>query len=158
MIKHIKPLPVSEEMLGAYIEGNLTQNDAQYVEQMLQSDDELSAFVNELSVSDDLTLDSRMEELPSFDDDFTLPEVSTEVGTCLEPHVLPFGFEPSFADVAACACMPDIADDGDMIDSNFEADISIECDLNEFAGSFGYHTDDYNEDATIIDSDGIDYI
>ena len=115
MIKHIKPLPVSEEMLGAYIEGNLTQNDAQYVEQMLQSDDELSVFVNELSVSDDLTLDSRMEELPSFDDDFTLPEVSTETGTCLEPHVLPFGFEPSFADVAACACMPDIADDGDMI-------------------------------------------
>ncbi|MBQ4063795.1 MAG: hypothetical protein IJC92_05935 [Bacteroidaceae bacterium] len=115
MIKHIKPLPVSEEMLGAYIEGNLTQNDAQYVEQMLQSDDELSAFVNELSVSDNLTLDSRMEDLPSFDDDFTLPEVSTETGTCLEPHVLPFGFEPSFADVAACACMPDIADDGDMI-------------------------------------------
>lgn len=114
MIKHIKPLPVSEEMLGAYLEGNLPQSDAQYVEQMLQGNDDLLTFVNELSVSDDLTSNYQVEALPSFENDFTLPEISTEVGTFVEPHILPFGFEPSFVDVAACAMMPDLTDDGDM--------------------------------------------
>ena len=115
MIKHIKPLPISEEMLGAYLEGNLAQSDAQYVELMLQDNDELSAFVEELSVSDDLTSDYPMEDIPSFENDFTLPEIATEVGTYLEHQVLPFGFEPSFVDVAACAMIPDVTDDGDII-------------------------------------------
>lgn len=114
MIKHIKPLPISEEMLGAYLEGNLAQSDAQYVELILQGNDELSAFIDELSLSDDLTSNYQVEELPSFENDFTLPEIATEVGTFVEPHILPFGFEPSFVDVAACAIMPDITDDGDM--------------------------------------------
>lgn len=114
MIKHIKPLPISEEMLGAYLEGNLAQSDAQYVELILQGNDELSAFIDELSLSDDLTSNYQVEELPSFENDFTLPEIATEVGTFVEPHILPFGFEPSFVDAAACAMMPDITDDGDM--------------------------------------------
>ena len=114
MIKHIKPLPISEEMLGAYLEGNLAQSDAQYVELILQGNDELSAFIDELSLSDDLTSNYQVEELPSFENDFTLPEIATEVGTFVEPHILPFGFEPSFVDVAACAMMPDITDDSDM--------------------------------------------
>ena len=61
MIKHIKPLPISEEMLGAYLEGNLTQSDATYVEQMLQGNDDLSTFVNELSVSADPTPNYQVE-------------------------------------------------------------------------------------------------
>lgn len=131
MIKHIKPLPISEEMLGAYLEGNLAQSDAQHVEQMLQDNDSLSTFVNELSVSDDLTSDYQMEGLPSFENDFTLPEIATEVGTYLEPHVLPFGFEPSFADVAGCAMMSDITDDGEMIinDDRINTDIDIISDI-----------------------------
>lgn len=127
MIKHIKPLPISEEMLGAYLEGNLAQSDAQYVELMLQDNDELSAFVEELSVSDDLTSDYPMEDIPSFENDFTLPEIATEVGTFIEPHILPFGFEPSFVDVAACAMMmSDLTDDGDMIINDNQTNIDID--------------------------------
>lgn len=127
MIKHIKPLPISEEMLGAYLEGNLTQSDATYVEQMLQGNDDLSTFVNELSVSDDLMSNYQVEELPSFENDFTLPEIATEVGTFVEPHILPFGFEPSFADVAACAMMmSDLTDDGDMIINDNQTNIDID--------------------------------
>ena len=127
MIKHIKPLPISEEMLGAYLEGNLTQSDATYVEQMLQGNDDLSTFVNELSVSDDLMSNYQVEELPSFENDFTLPEIATEVGTFVEPHILPFGFEPSFADVAACAMMmSDLTDDGDMIINDSQTNIDID--------------------------------
>ena len=130
MIKHIKPLPISEEILGAYLEGNLSQNDAQYVEQMLHDNDELSAFVNELSVSDNLTSNYLMEDIPSFENDFALPEIATEIGTFIEPHILPFGFEPSFADVAACASMPDTTDDGDIIINEEMLDTAISEDLD----------------------------
>ena len=127
MIKHIKPLPISEEILGAYLEGNLSQNDAQYVEQMLHDNDELSAFVNELAVSDNLTSNYLMEDIPSFENDFALPEIATEIGTFIEPHILPFGFEPSFADVAACAMMmSDLTDDGDMIINDNQTNIDID--------------------------------
>ena len=141
MIKHIKPLPISEEMLGAYLEGNLAQSDAQYVEQMLQGNDELSAFVEELSVSDDLTSDYPMEDIPSFENDFTLPEIATEVGTYLEHQVLPFGFEPSFVDVAACAMIPDLTDDGNMNGNQSNIDIDNISDIGLDINSEALPTD-----------------
>lgn len=141
MIKHIKPLPISEEMLGAYLEGNLAQSDAQYVELMLQDNDELSAFVEELSVSDDLTSDYPMEDIPSFENDFTLPEIATEVGTYLEHQVLPFGFEPSFVDVAACAMIPDLTDDGNMNGNQSNIDIDNISDIGMDINSEALPTD-----------------
>lgn len=129
MIKHIKPLLISEEMLGAYLEGNLAQSDAIFVEQMLRSNNEFSAFVEELSVSDDLTSNYRMEDIPSFENDFTLPEIATEVGTYIEHQVLPFGFEPSIVDVAACAMMSNLTDDGDMNDNQTNIDIDNISDI-----------------------------
>lgn len=141
MIKHIKPLPISEEMLGAYLEGNLAQSDAQYVELMLQDNDELSAFVEELSVSDDLTSDYPMEDIPSFENDFTLPEIATEVGTYLEHQVLPFGFEPSFVDVAACAMIPDLTDDGNMNGNQTNIDIDNISDIGMDINSEALPTD-----------------
>ena len=141
MIKHIKPLPISEEMLCAYLEGNLAQSDAQYVELMLQDNDELSAFVEELSVSDDLTSDYPMEDIPSFENDFTLPEIATEVGTYLEHQVLPFGFEPSIVDVAACAMIPDLTDDGDMNENQTNIDIDNISDIGMDINSEALPTD-----------------
>ena len=141
MIKHIKPLPISEEMLGAYLEGNLAPSDAQYVELMLQDNDELSAFVEELSVSDDLTSDYPMEDIPSFENDFTLPEIATEVGTYLEHQVLPFGFEPSIVDVAACAMIPDLTDDGDMNENQTNIDIDNISDIGMDINSEALPTD-----------------
>ena len=141
MIKHIKPLPISEEMLGAYLEGNLAQSDAIFVEQMLRSNNEFSAFVEELSVSDDLTSDYRMEDIPSFENDFTLPEISTELGTYLEHQVLPFGFEPSFVDVAACAMIPDLTDDGNMNGNQSNIDIDNISDIGMDINSEALPTD-----------------
>lgn len=141
MIKHIKPLPISEEMLGAYLEGSLAQSDAQYVELMLQDNDELSAFVEELSVSDDLTSDYPMEDIPNFENDFTLPEIATEVGTYLEHQVLPFGFEPSIVDVAACAMIPDLTDDGDMNENQANIDIDNISDIGMDINSEALPTD-----------------
>ncbi|MBE6303344.1 MAG: hypothetical protein E7089_05355 [Bacteroidales bacterium] len=126
MIKHIKPLPISEEMLGAYLEGKLAQNDALYVEQMLQNNDELSAFVNELSVSDDLTSNYLMEDIPSFNNYFILPNISKNTETFTEPHITPIECEPSFVDVAACAMIAGLTDDGDMIINDNLINIDID--------------------------------
>ena len=141
MIKHIKPLPISEEILGAYLEGNLTQHDARYIEQMLQGNDELSAFVEELSLSNDLISNYQVEELPSFENDFTLPEIATTVGTYLEHQVLPFGFEPSFVDVAACAMIPDLTDDGNMNGNQSNIDIDNISDIGMDINSEALPTD-----------------
>lgn len=158
MIKHIKPLFISEEMLGAYLEGNLSQHAVRYVEQMLQDNDELSAFVEELSVSDNLISNYLLEDMPSFENDCTLPEISTELGTYIEHHALTFGFEPSFADASACTIMPDITDDGEYYDMDQEDSIPINNELDEFASYSNYPVDDYNEDSNIFDNDSINYL
>lgn len=133
MIEHIKPLPISEEMLGAYLESNLSLEEARNVEQILQGNDELSAFVNELSMSDDLMSNNLMEDIPSFGNDFNLPEAPTEIETYIEPHISPLGLESSFADIAVCNMMPDLTDDSDMIINdnltNTEVDIDNISDI-----------------------------
>ena len=43
----IQDLPVSEEMLGAYIEGNLDPIQTQCVENLMQKDDDFASFVDE---------------------------------------------------------------------------------------------------------------
>lgn len=153
MIKHIKPLPISEEMLGAYLEGNIAQSDAIFVEQILRSNNEFSAFVEELSVSDDLASDYQMEDIPSFKNDFTLPEIATEVGTYLEHQVLPFGFEPSIVDVAACAMIPDLTDDGDNYDLNHKNSIPNINDFDEFETDSISCDENLTSDDSFADSD-----
>ena len=153
MIKHIKPLPISEEMLGAYLEGNLVQSDAQYVELMLQDNDELSAFVEELSVSDNMTSNYLLEDIPNLENDFTLPEISTELGTYIELHAPPFGFEPSFADVAACAIVPEIMNSGDDSDVDFNDNMPISSDIDEFEPDFITHEENCVSNDSLLDSD-----
>lgn len=125
MIKHIKPLPASEEMLGAYFEGNLAPHDARYIEQMIQDNNEYSTFIDELAVSDEL-VSNYIREIANLDIDFALPEIPTGIETSIDSHILPLEFEPSFADVADCAAMPDIEDDGNIVTNTDmpEADIS----------------------------------
>lgn len=155
MIEHIKPLPISEEMLGAYLEGNLSQCDAKYVEQSLHENKELSAFVDELFVSDNLTSSYLMEDVPNFENDFTLPKIPAELGTYIEPNVLPFGFEPSIADVAACACMPDMTISGDSCDIKFEDNMPNHNDLDEEELGFNLISKDENfvSNDSLLDSD-----
>lgn len=80
MIRYIKPLPVSEEMLGAYLEGNLPAEDSLKLEGMLQSNVAFKGFVDEVSGlsadgdSDDV-YESLHDEYPSFGEEFELPQI-----------------------------------------------------------------------------------
>ncbi len=77
MMKNITPLPISEEMLGAYLEGNLSQYEMNCIESVIQSNSSLADFVNEISV-EDMDLDvSIYDEIPNFDNFFELPQIAS---------------------------------------------------------------------------------
>ena len=94
MIKHISSPAISEEILGAYLEGNLSEYETQRVEHILECDDDLDALVDEIAVENLTMLDTNADsspsvydENPNFDFDFELPEV-----------------EPSFVRFPGVAC------------------------------------------------------
>lgn len=75
MMKQIKPLSISEEMLGAYLEGNLPLEEARYVENLIGEDDDLQAFVGDLTTLDMDNEVSVYDDYPDFDAAFELPHV-----------------------------------------------------------------------------------
>lgn len=75
MMKQIKPLSISEEMLGAYLEGNLSLEEARYVENLIGEDDDLQTFVGDLTTLDVNNEASVYDECPDFDAAFELPHV-----------------------------------------------------------------------------------
>ena len=68
-------LPISEEVLGAYLEGSLSAEEAARVEQLIQTDDALRMVVDIVGVVDD-SIDmsaSIYDDFPHFDESFSLP-------------------------------------------------------------------------------------
>ena len=116
MIKHISSPTISEEILGAYLEGNLSEYETRLVENVLECDDDLDALVDEIAVEELSMLDtdadsspSVYDENPNFDFDFELPEVEPsfdcfpEVACFIRPHVSASSYNEEI-EVAACAC------------------------------------------------------
>lgn len=80
MLKHLQQLPISEEMLGAYLEGNLTAEEVGYVEALLVLDKDLQELVDEVGTISSDWLSENLDDsnLICSDDvlnDFDLPEV-----------------------------------------------------------------------------------
>ena len=69
MIKHISSPTISEEILGAYLEGNLSEYETQRVEHILECDDDLDALVDEIAVENLTMLDTNADSWA------TLPEI-----------------------------------------------------------------------------------
>ncbi len=115
MIKNIRPLPISEEKLGAYIEGNLSQSDALYIEELIKTDSILRDFVDEVSLEDVDTGVTVYDENPNFDNDFILPEIPINTDNFEMIQFDPFDSDSSLHMVASVACA-DI-DDSSLNDS-----------------------------------------
>ena len=80
MLKHLEPLPISEEMLGAYLEGNLTAEEVGFVETCLKSDIDMQELVDEVGYTgQDWVNEAVVDMNPEYSaygfDDFDLPEV-----------------------------------------------------------------------------------
>lgn len=78
MMRQIKLLPISEEMLGAYLEGKLSLEESRYVEDLIGKDDDLQAFVGDVTTLDVDNEVSIYDECPDFDAAFELPQVATD--------------------------------------------------------------------------------
>ena len=88
MLKHLQPLPISEEMLGAYLEGNLTADEVGYVESLLETDDVLKELVDEVhDISCDFTGTDSYGMRDDVEDEligFQLPELDLSMITKIE--------------------------------------------------------------------------
>ena len=88
MLKHLQPLPISEEMLGAYLEGNLSVEEVGYVESGIGEDDMLRGLVDEIDdVQEDWTDMHRNDFDLVFEqeiEDFILPEIDFDIINSLE--------------------------------------------------------------------------
>lgn len=114
MIKHISSPAISEEILGAYLEGNLSADEMQRVEHILECDDDLDALVDEIAVENLTILDADSspcvyDENPNFDFDFELPEVEPSfdrfpgVACFIRPRASASPYSEEI-EVASCAC------------------------------------------------------
>lgn len=78
MLRAQDRLPVSEEMIGAYLEGNLTPEEVGYVERMMRDNDYLTELLNEV-IDSDLENDDLDERDFSLDyDDFEVPAINED--------------------------------------------------------------------------------
>ena len=125
MLKHLEPLQISEEMLGAYLEGNLAADEVGYVESVLQNDELLKGIVDEVN-SDGVDWVNHTVNTSTCPDmdlilDFNIPEVpalTILTGEAILPTT------PFYSDILACSSMEDNSAEG--IDSLDVSDISIE--------------------------------
>ena len=108
MIHNNFKLPISEELLGAYLEGSLSIEEAQMVEHIMCERGGFHNFIDELQSFDDVLSSSNYEDIPNFETDFELPDTSSDADTQIIETF------PMVADVdIACA----ICDFADIFDS-----------------------------------------
>lgn len=146
MLKHLQPLPISEEMLGAYLEGNLTAEEVGYVESALQTDELLKGIVDEVnrdgidwtSLADNTFIHKGLELMP----DLQIPDIPTLTifaNETIATHA------PFYPDIAACAALEDVDIEGVEILEG--TNISIELDGDkDFGGDMDDSTIIMNED------------
>lgn len=83
---------LSEEMIGAYLEGNLAPHDARYVESLIERDSNLSSLVDECKTFNDfshqygyhsaISFTGAEDSFPDLDDSFSLPDIPNESIVC----------------------------------------------------------------------------
>lgn len=83
----IQDLPVSEEMLGAYMEGNLNDAESILVSNMIDSNPDLSLLSYEVESygNDALTDSSIIDQGDLFTSDFVLPAIETHQSEMISP-------------------------------------------------------------------------
>lgn len=115
----IQDLPVSEEMLGAYMEGNLNDAESILVSNILDSNPDLSLLSYEVeSYANDALADSSIiDQGDLFTSDFVLPTIEThqsemilptmsddmEVVTLFESPFIADSFAPDSSDIEGCS-------------------------------------------------------
>ena len=152
MIRNIRPLSVSEEMLGAYLEGVLSFEECQTVERLLASDSELAELVSEVSNTSVDWNESVYSECPDFEELFELPDFAL-----IDPFAVQDGGMPPFdcrplsalaadgADVVMCDDGFSELSSGDMQES---ADVHLALDSDTYINNDEGTTFNGNDELT----------
>lgn len=119
----IQDLPISEELLGAYLEGNLNESEAASVRHSIAQYDEVQSLYDEISASNDIDtsgsylhlFDTSRDEMDSLSQEVEISGFS-DIGS---------GDEMSAADSMDLPHFPDFTTDNESDFSSFDNDIQI---------------------------------
>lgn len=117
---------MSEEMIGAYLEGKLAPHDARYVESLMERNTDIASLIDDCKFHndafhqygyhDEISFIGAEDQIPELDDSFTLPEIHDGVYNALEIGLSPFTFDviDSFDQynecLDVCACQSEDVD------------------------------------------------
>ncbi|MBE6242043.1 MAG: hypothetical protein E7114_01310 [Bacteroidales bacterium] len=136
MLKHLQPLPISEEMLGAYLEGNLTADEVGYVDSVLQTDELLKGIVEEVN-SDGIELVENSLGQGLCVIDFQLPELTSNA---IYDGITIIDVPQTMETAMLCSLV-----DNEFVDSFCGLEITDNVDLNDVVSSeYRSIEDDYD--------------
>ena len=75
MTNKITFLPISEEMLGAYLEGNLSEHERIKIETLLDENPEFKEFIDDVQSDDIDYSESIYDYYPNIEKEFVLPDI-----------------------------------------------------------------------------------
>ena len=148
---------IDEEMLGAYLEGTLSAEEASIVGDALDSDASLSDLMIDVQATDIDWNDSVYDDFPNFDSEFQLPVVDDVVETFDQPfdddYVEPFNSDPEIS------THPGNTSDHDenaylTVDDPVQSDNGLNDDFQQF-GSFEPSADNYSDPMNESGDDGV---
>lgn len=154
----IEDLPISEEMLGAYLENNLDSIEMSNLEFTLKEDSELSNFVNDISYDNLSMLDNIEAQLfgsscPIFRSDFDLPYFESDVmlENLFETQIATSCCMDDFSGLTSPFCTDDmISLDSMQENSLFRDDSFIGDDHSLDSHSISKNDDMFNNDSIDI--------
>jgi len=136
MLKHLQPLPISEEMLGACLEGNLTADEVGYVDSVLQTDELLKGIVEEVN-SDGIELVENSLGQGLCVIDFQLPELTSNA---IYDGITIIDVPQTMETAMLCSLV-----DNEFVDSFCGLEITDNVDLNDVVSSeYRSIEDDYD--------------
>lgn len=148
----IDDLPVSEEMLGAYIEGNLDSFETSQIETAISEDSSLSGFVKDIISDGEPILDNLEQQIfdssyPNFMADIQLPNFEDGITheNFYDEHL-----------VAACYtenpindCLPDASFPSDsLFENNTTSDDSFDDGEESLNSNEDFHDEDFHDEET----------
>ncbi len=146
----IQDLPISEEMLGAYMEGNLDYMDSSLIETVISSDKSLSDFMSSVTESQNDMLEFSGSEgyLPSSAINEELPETEPWLSLVDSSSIHDEFIEFLCVDENDSICS---IPDSNLESDSFDKDSSIAPDSFPF-NSHSLDTDSSNDDETLMDN------
>lgn len=142
----LEDLPISEEMLGAYIEGSLSYHECDQIEDILATNNDFALFFNDVSDYNEIFEDSFVTNLD-------LSEVS-DFSALFETNVAEFESEDTLNSVDIFQDMGVAADDSDGADSFINPDSTSSLDMGSIDLDLfnGMNSDIFGNDISLEDN------